>query len=235
MKRFIFLMVSALALVTSPILAGGGYPYQDNNQAQQKGYYGQTDQAVQQTGKYADQYGYPDKQPPHLNPDKYKYDDLYTSEAAQKATLAMLYMVYTDLNHCIKSFDESIKGGVSAIGHLNNAQSALKKTVADPAYHTLIVELNKRISKIKFYVVMNVGMAARQRIQQVMSIIKHTLASNGSNNYPDSYNEYGNYGFENKGPRPYYPTTVHEIPVSGNTEGVAPVSPAVGNGIIPVY
>lgn len=243
MKRFI-LMVSILALAASPIFAGGGYPYQDNNQAQQNDYYGQNDQAVQ-TGKYGHQdqgnpgYSYPDKKPPFLTPDN---DQLYTTEAARKATLAMLYMVYTDLGNCMSSFNETIKGGISSIGHLNNAQSALRKTVADPAYHPLIREINKRITKIKFYLVMNDSVAGQQRIQQVMKIIKNTLVQDGyQGDYGHSgysnYSGYNSYGYEsNHNPQPNYPVQ-HEGPVSGSSgaTNIAPMVPGYGNGVVPAY
>jgi hypothetical protein len=237
MKRFI-LMVSIMALAACPTFAGGGYPYQDNNQAQQNDYYGQNDQAVQ-TGNYGQQnqgkLGY--NNPPFLNPDS---DQLYTSEAARKATLAMLYMVYTDLNNCMVSFNQTVKGGISSIGHLNNAQSALRKTVADPAYHSLINEINKRITKIKFYLVMNDTVSAQQRVQQLMLIIKNTLVNDGNvgeygyNGY-NGYNNSGNYGFTNNNqPNTNYPVQ-HELPISGSGSNITPVVPSFGNGIVPAY
>ncbi len=76
------------------------------------------------------------------------------------AVIAMLWMVMSDLQMCRQSMNNSVMDNVSAIGHLNNAQSALKKSEIDPAYYTLIGEIDKRISKIKFYLVMNERRAA---------------------------------------------------------------------------
>ena len=98
-----------------------------------------------------------------------------------KAVITLLWMVYSDLQMCQSSLEKSMMDNVSAIGHLNNAQSALKKSEMDPAYYTLMGEIDQRISKIKFYLVMNERRAVHERLAQLMAVSRSVLgAGNGS-------------------------------------------------------
>lgn len=163
-------------------------------------------------------------------------------DPADKAVVTLLWMVYSDLQMCQTSLNQSAMENVSAIGHLNNAQSALKKSDMDPAYFTLIDEVDKRISKIKFYLVMNERRAVAERLQQLMAVIRNVLgAGNGSlpttGGYNPGYNPGSNNGFTN----PNYGgmngsgfvPTQPEIPVNGqiNNPGLMPVLPS---GVVPV-
>ena len=163
-----------------------------------------------------------------------------------QAVVAMLWMVYSDLQMCNSSLNQSVMDNVSAIGHLNNAQSALKKANLDQAYDTLVQEISKRISKIKFYLVMNERRSVVERLQQLMVIIRNVLGANTGNlpNYGNMGNmgnvgngNNGNYGFNNNGgpngsgfvPRP-------EVPVQGAQFGGSsnPSMPTLPSGVVPV-
>lgn len=156
-----------------------------------------------------------------------------------KAVVAMLWMVYSDLQMCRTSFNQSAMDNVSAIGHLNNAQSALRKSELDPAYYTLIGEIDKRISKIKFYLVMNERRAVAERLQQLMMVIRSVLGANtgdlpnmggGYTGYNPGYNTNGNNGFGNINNSGFVPTKP-EIPVNGQVNpGLMPVLPS---GVVP--
>lgn len=157
-----------------------------------------------------------------------------------KAVIAMLWMVYSDLQMCRTSLNQSMMDNVSAIGHLNNAQSGLRKSEVDPAYYTLIGEIDKRIAKIKFYLVMNERRAVNERLQQLMMVIRSVLGANTGDlpNMGGSYTGYnpgynnnnGNNGFGNVNGSGFVPVRP-EIPVGGN---VNPVMPVLPSGVVPV-
>ena len=153
------------------------------------------------------------------------------------AVVTLLWLVYSDLQMCQSSMNQSIMDNVSAIGHLNNSQSALKKATIDPAYHLLIREIDKRISKIKFYLVMNERRAVQQRIQQLMQVIKNVLGASsgqlpGNTNYnPYNYNNGGNYGNPNSSG--FIPMGTPEIPV-GNPGNSGISIPTIPSGVVPV-
>ncbi|MDD3000509.1 MAG: hypothetical protein PHF29_02020 [Candidatus Riflebacteria bacterium] len=205
MKKLLASLLTVLVFATAPVWAGAGYDCNEKDCGN-----------CQQTENF-EKYGN----------DMYVEDQTYANEVTQKATLAMLYMVYSDLNNCLRSYNQNIKDSVSAIGHLNNAQSALKKTVIHPAYYPLVEEINKRISKAKFYLVMNDRTAVNQRLTQLMHIIKNTLGE--GNNTGMNMSGYSDYS-EDKTSVPVQT----EIPV-GKGDGliVSPIVPSVG-GVVPV-
>ncbi|HEY9070567.1 MAG TPA: hypothetical protein VIV61_09930 [Candidatus Ozemobacteraceae bacterium] len=94
-----------------------------------------------------------------------------------QVVVSLLTMVLSDLDMCGRSLNKSIGDTIGAVGHLNNAQSALKRTQLDPAYSTLITEILSRISKIKFYVVMNDVDGAAGRLGQLIGIIRGVLGA----------------------------------------------------------
>jgi len=159
-----------------------------------------------------------------------------------KAVITLLWMVYSDLQMCQSSLEKSLMDNVSAIGHLNNAQSALKKSEMDPAYYTLMGEIDQRISKIKFYLVMNERRAVHERLAQLMAVIRNVLgAGNGSlpnfggyNGYNSGANPGANNGFTNpvnnlpngSGFVPVRP----EVPVNGSVNPM----PIVPSGVVPL-
>ncbi|GAB4276704.1 MAG: hypothetical protein Kow0029_18920 [Candidatus Rifleibacteriota bacterium] len=149
-----------------------------------------------------------------------------------KAVVALLWMVYSDLQMCQSSMAKSIMDNVSAIGHLNNSQSALRKAAVDPAYNLLIGEIDKRISKIKFYLVMNERQAVQERIQQLMVIIRNVLGAQGGNlpNFGNNGNYNNNGGTFMPNGSGFVPVRP-EIPVGGQTTPSMPVLPS---GVVPV-
>ncbi|MGM0598922.1 MAG: hypothetical protein ACQETH_03785 [Candidatus Rifleibacteriota bacterium] len=154
------------------------------------------------------------------------------------AVVTLLWLVYSDLQMCQSSMKQTLMDNVSAIGHLNNSQSALKKATIDPAYHLLIREINKRISKIKFYLVMNEKRAVQQRIQQLMQVIKNVLGAssgqlpgNTSNYNPHNNNNGGNFGNPNNSG--FIPMGSPETPV-GNPGNNGISIPTFPSGVVPV-
>jgi len=87
----------------------------------------------------------------------------------------LLWLVISDLEMCGRSLNQSLIDSVSAIGHLNNAQSALRRTDLDPAYLPLMKEVHGRIGKIKFYLVMNDNSSVVMRLSQLISVVKCML------------------------------------------------------------
>lgn len=158
-----------------------------------------------------------------------------------KAVVAMLWMVYSDLQMCRTSLNQSVMDNVSAIGHLNNAQSGLRKSEVDPAYYSLIGEIDKRIGKIKFYLVMNERRAVNERLQQLMMVIRSVLGANTGDlpnmggtytGYNPGYNNNnGNNGFGNVNGSGFVPVRP-EIPVNGGQ--VSPSMPVLPSGVVPV-
>lgn len=166
-----------------------------------------------------------------------KYSEFGQVNPEDKAVVSLLWLVYSDLQMCRTSMKNSVMDNVSAIGHLNNSQSALRKAQVDPAYSLLIGEVDKRISKIKFYLVMNERRAVEERIRQLMVIIRSVL-STSDNSLPDygnttNYNPYnqGNNGFGNPNGSGFVPPYRPEVPVNGQTIPSMPVMPS---GVVPV-
>lgn len=158
-------------------------------------------------------------------------------DAEDHAAVSLLWLVFSDLQMCRSSLNASIMDNVSAIGHLNNSQSALRKSQIDPAYNLLINEIDKRISKIKFYLVMNERRAVDQRIQQLMVIIKNVLGTSSGNlpthggGYPNgNYNNNG--GFNNSNGSGFVPRP--EMPVGGSNVPSMPGMPVLPSGVVPV-
>ncbi|MBU1108513.1 MAG: hypothetical protein KKB51_17695 [Candidatus Riflebacteria bacterium] len=154
-----------------------------------------------------------------------------------KAVIAMLWMVMSDLQMCRSSMDQSMMDNVSAIGHLNNAQSALRKSEIDPAYYSLIGEVDKRISKIKFYLVMNERRAAGERINQLTMVIRNVVGggnlpnTGGYNGYNPGYGSNYNPGYGNVNPSGGVPVRP-EMPVNGQFSP-SPM-PTLPSGVVPV-
>lgn len=117
----------------------------------------------------------------------------YKINPNDQVMVTFLSMIMSDLNMCQASLRTTQNGGyvdnVLAIGHLNNAQSALRRTDLDPAYAPLINEIQDRLGKIKFYILMSDLDNVSMRIQQLMAVIRTVLtatvvdnaANNGSN------------------------------------------------------
>ena len=134
--------------------------------------------------------------------------------------------------------NQSLMDNVSSIGHLNNAQSALRKSEIDPAYYTLIGEIDKRISKIKFYLVMNERRAAAERLNQLTMVIRSVIGggnlpnTGGYNGYNPGYGNNYNPGYGNVNPSGGVPVRP-EVPVNGQFSP-SPM-PNLPSGVVPVH
>lgn len=146
------------------------------------------------------------------------------------AVVTLLWMVYSDLDMCRNSIDRSFMDSVSALGHLNNSRSALRKAQIDPGYNTLIQEIDRRLSRIRFYLVMNERRAVVDRINQLQSVIRNVLGASNSNSAP----YYGGYsgGYTMGGGTPVNPAPPRptEFPVGGSSNP----SPVLPSGVVPV-
>lgn len=153
-----------------------------------------------------------------------------------QAVVTMLWMVHSDLQMCRNSLDQSFMNNVSAIGHLNNSQSALKKTHVDPAYYTLVGEVDKRISKIKFYLVMNERRAVVERLDQLMAVIRNVLGEpanmGGGNYYPGNPSNPSNGSFGIPGGSGFAPPVSPETPVGGGQLNPS-MMPTLPSGVVP--
>lgn len=136
--------------------------------------------------------------------------------------ITLLQVVMTDLEMCYRNLLPTIKNEISAIGHLNNAQSALKKANLDPAYSPLITEIITRISKIKFYLVMQDFEGVKMRLQQLISIIRNILGNQYPSTYQPTNNNPYNYNYNPFGTTYDAPAMPKEIPING-------ISPLINN------
>lgn len=216
MKKFIIGLLAVLLFVPATTFAG--YPnYNNPGQYQNNG----------QSKNYGQSNNYG-----QVNPD-------------DKAVVSLLWLVYTDLQMCRASMTKSVMDNVSAIGHLNNSQSALRKAQVDPGYASLVGEIDKRIAKIKFYLVMNERRAVEMRIGQLMVIIRNVLGTSNNqmpgngqygtygNNNNNNYNPFNNNsGYGNPNSSGMVPPVKPEIPVGGQNPGSS--MPVFPTGVVPV-
>ncbi len=113
----------------------------------------------------------------------------YKVDANDKVVITLLAMVANDLQMCQASLRSDYIDNVLAIGHINNAQSALKRTTIDPAYTPLINEILDRLGKIKFYLVMRDLDNVNMRLVQLISVIQSVTGGNIPNlPNPGGYN-----------------------------------------------
>ena len=199
MKKLLAGLLTVLLFATAPVSAGPGYDCNDKDCANS-----------QQTEKFDN----------HGN-DIYVEEQTFANEATEKATLAMLYMVYTDLNNCLRSYNQNFKDSVSTVVTLITHSQPLKDGYSSDL--PTIEEINKKNQQAKFYLVMN------DRTAVVESLLE--------NYQPPS--EKANTGF-NAGGYSDYPGNQNSIPVQteipvnqGGAINVSPIVPSVG-GVVPV-
>ncbi|MFZ2955467.1 MAG: hypothetical protein WA705_01025 [Candidatus Ozemobacteraceae bacterium] len=153
--------------------------------------------------------------------------------------ITLLTMVYSDLDMCRALMKTNYAENILSIGHLNNAQSALRRTDLDPAYAPLLRELLDRLGKIKFYLVMNDLPNVSMRLYQLQMVIRSLISAQGGQVAPmtGGYNGgYNNGGYNNGGYNGGYPqnggnsfpqSRPTEIPVGGMNI-TPPGAPSVG-------
>jgi len=146
----------------------------------------------------------------------------FSVDPSDQAMMTLLGMVISDLGMCSASMRASYAENLLAIGHLNNAQSALRRTDLNPAYAPLIREILDRIGKIKFYMVMNDLPNVQMRLNQLMAVLR-TLTGQQTGTYIPSTG-YGQSGSTNSFPQGR-PT---EIPVGGGQNVTPSGAPSMG-------
>ncbi|MBF0544972.1 MAG: hypothetical protein HQM08_11085 [Candidatus Riflebacteria bacterium] len=98
--------------------------------------------------------------------------------------LLLLSMVKTDLEMCQNSMGNYMDN-LLAIGHLNNALSALSRASVPGSYYPLVAELGTRISRIKFSLVMNDRDNARMMCSATARYVQTLIYSlSGGQTYP---------------------------------------------------
>ncbi|MBF0500462.1 MAG: hypothetical protein HQM09_10040 [Candidatus Riflebacteria bacterium] len=144
--------------------------------------------------------------------------------------MSLLSMVISDLDMCRQLMQSNYGENILSIGHINNAQSALRRTDLDPAYAPLIRELLDRLGKIKFYLVMNDLPNVNMRLNQLQQIIRGVIGANGGQviggfnggyNLPQnggtSFPQGGGVGYPQNGGTYIPQTHTNEIPVGNMT------------------
>lgn len=126
-----------------------------------------------------------------------------------QVVMTLLAMVINDLEMCRASLHANYVDNVLAIGHLNNAQSALKRSDLDTAYAPLVAEILDRIGKIKFYLVMRDRDNVFMRLNQLVGVLR-SLTGQGTGTVLPGYG--GNYY---PGGGNYYPGNGQYVPGSG--------------------
>lgn len=137
--------------------------------------------------------------------------------------VSLLSMVISDLDMCRASIRANYADNILSIGHINNAQSALRRTDLNPAYAPLVREILDRLGKIKFYLVMNDLANVNMRLTQLQYVIRAVLNAETSGTIAPMDGGYNPQGSGN------YPARPIEIPVGGSGQQVSPVgAPSIG-------
>lgn len=135
-------------------------------QADPYGYPGQSGQSGQ--SDQAGQYGQSGHNGHHGNPG---YDP-----AKLQTVVSLLDMIETDLAMCAGSTGHWGRD-VMAIGHINNARSALERAPMHPAWRPLLAEIHDRLGRIRFHLLMNDDSTARMMMGEVQAIVRSTKES----------------------------------------------------------
>ncbi len=146
----------------------------------------------------------------------------YVIDRNDQVVVGLLTLVLTDLQMCGASLQQGgLIDNVSAIGHLNNSQSALKAANLDSAYAPLVNELLDRIGKVKFYLVMRDYNAVAMRLNQLMAMVRGMLTGQtGMPAYGSGYQTFGNGTFQYypQGSGQNVPVFPREVPVNGGSQ-----------------
>ena len=148
----------------------------------------------------------------------------YQIDRNDQVVVGLLTLVLSDLQMCGASLRQGgLIDNVSAIGALNNSQSALKAANLDAAYAPLVRELLDRIGKVKFYLVMRDFNAVSMRLNQLLGMVNGMLTGNTNMSLGSGYSNYGNgtFQYQPQGSGMNVPVLPREMPVNGST----PISP----------
>ncbi|NLI78468.1 MAG: hypothetical protein GX442_18765 [Candidatus Riflebacteria bacterium] len=160
----------------------------------------------------------------------------YKIDPNDHVLISLLTMVASDLEMCGRSLQPSIRDEISALGHLNNAQSALKKANLDPAYLPLIEEILDRTGKIKFYLLMQDFNGVTMRLSQLIGLIRNLLGVTTGQTTTYGFGSGYNGGTFGTGGTNFTPTPIKppEIPVGAPGGGSQIPVPSVGAPGVPV-
>ena len=154
----------------------------------------------------------------------------YKVNPNDQVMVTLLTMVINDLEMCRATLKAKFVDNLLSIGHLNNAQSALKRTDLPEAYRPLVAEILERIGKIKFYLVMNDLQNAVMRMNQLSAVVRAVLGAETGGGVVLPGNG-GYYPGQGSG-MPYMPT---EIPPTSGPGTYMPVNPSgMPAGVNPV-
>ncbi|HOT29428.1 MAG TPA: hypothetical protein PLU72_14705 [Candidatus Ozemobacteraceae bacterium] len=135
-----------------------GYPGQ-SGQSNQAGQYGQSGHHGHPGQSNGGCYGRPDYDPAKL-----------------QTVISLLSMIESDLAMCAGSTGHWGRD-VMAIGHINNARSALERAPMHPAWRPLLAEIHDRLGRIRFHLLMNDDATARMMMGEVQAIVRSTKES----------------------------------------------------------
>ncbi len=172
--------------------AGKEDPWNQSGQSGQCGQAGQSGQSEQsgQCGQ-SDSYGYPGQSGQSGQSDQagqsghhghygqsnggcYERPDY--DPAKLQTVISLLSMIESDLAMCAASTGNWGRD-VMAIGHINNARSALERAPMHPAWRPLLAEIHDRLGRIRFHLLMNDDAAARMMMGEVQAIVRSTKES----------------------------------------------------------
>jgi hypothetical protein len=181
MKRNLLLALGlCCSLIACPVWAGS--PYDQSQTSATQGFDTPTQQTPQQYAPVDQGYG---KSSPVEQTGSYgtivpQWPDA-TTVAGDMALRTLLTMVLTDLNMCRYSIRGNYLETVLAIGHLNNARSALGRSGINPRWYPLASEIDNRLSRIKFHLVMRDIRNADMMLQQLIGAMQMMLQGNSRN------------------------------------------------------
>lgn len=150
--------------------------YNSSNQQQQYNNYNQS-------SNYQNYQNYPNN--PYSTttyPANQNSTNIYSTQSPSPADFHALMLTLTLIDSDLQMCEHSIRANnnyinnLMTIGYVNNAKSALSKSNIHPAYYSLLSEIDKRLSKVKFHLVMNDKMNSLMMISQLRSIIRNIIA-----------------------------------------------------------
>ncbi|HNV72447.1 MAG TPA: hypothetical protein PKO06_22245, partial [Candidatus Ozemobacteraceae bacterium] len=98
--------------------------------------------------------------------------------AIDNVSVALLELVANDCEMCISSLRHGAwANNVMSIGYVNNALSALRRSRVHQSYRRLVNELEDRLQRVRFYLLMNDTGDARARLNQISSMVRRVVAS----------------------------------------------------------
>lgn len=249
MNKRILMVAMMCCLLGWPVFAGypGQDPWDQSSQTDQssssqmeqpphEGYgkpgypnHGQQSGQSHQSGSYGGQYGQTNQGSGNCSGGQYDNGGSYgTSAQDVHALQAMLNLVLTDLSMCEYEVRDRRFGyinSVKAIGHINNARSALKRTQLAPAYASLQREVYDRLERIRFHLLMNDVRYTVMLCGQLRQVIRSMMRAHAGTNY--SYGTNGANGSDGYGT---FSQPVYAAPIVPGSTSSSSFGGGWGNG-----